>query len=235
MAITEDASSPAAVSTTSATAVTTASFSPPAASLLLALVSSDGSTSTATTASVTDSLSHSWTLLKRQNTHTASAGGTCEVWAFYLTAAPGSMTVTATQTAGTANGMLLSVKALVGAAKTQPGAVAGKESDSSAPTQALTTTVSGSFVYGCLGDFSGSTTFTANSATSIVSQLGDTTNNNTYVTCKSNGATGTPGSTTFGFTAPSTCAYNFALVEILPAPPSRVIAVQQAVKRAAFF
>jgi hypothetical protein len=235
--IAEDASSPAAVSTTSATTITTASFSPPGSSLLLALVSSDGAAGTATTCSVSDSGSHTWSLLKRQNTNTSSAGGSCEIWVSYQTNAPGSITVTAQQMAGTANGMLLAVKALTGAAATQNGATAGAQNNSGAPTLALTTTRAGSMVYGALGDFSGSTTFTANGATTVVAQLGDSVNANTYVTCKSSSATGTPGATTFGFTAPATCAFNFGLAEILPAAGlvAALYLTTQAIKRASLW
>lgn len=237
MAVTEDASQPASVNTDTGTTITTAAFSPPANTLLLAVIASNGVAGTATTCTVSDSGSHTWTLYKRQNTNTASAGGSCEVWGCYTSSALSGITVNAHQTAGTANGILLSVKVLNGASSTQPGAVAGKESDSSAPTQSLTTTQTGSYVYGSLADFSGTATFTANSSTTIMTQHSDTTNNNTYVTCKASASTGTPGATTYGFTAPATCAYNFALVEVLPGGGNIVpdVVVLQSVKRASFY
>jgi hypothetical protein len=114
MAISEDTGNqPVAVHPTGASPATTAAFTPQAGTLLVAMVGINGPSGTAITATITDSLSGGWTLLKRQNT-SSSMGGTAEVWCRYLSSAPGSMTVTSTWTGGD-TGATLVVRSLLGA------------------------------------------------------------------------------------------------------------------------
>lgn len=83
--ITEDASSPAVVSTTAAPTITTASFTPPAGSLLVAMVSADASVATIIT--VSDSSSLIWT----QQVVAQSAGALyAGVWTAQIAAAAGA-------------------------------------------------------------------------------------------------------------------------------------------------
>src|SRR5215470_4077079 len=100
MSITEG-TQPAAITWTGAwtTAQTTASFTPESGALLVAMVCGSGSLSVDVTATITDSLSGTWTRLLRSNAHTANTGGTAEVW---VRDSPNtSMTVSATGDANT--------------------------------------------------------------------------------------------------------------------------------------
>lgn len=216
MAISEDTSNqPVAVHSTTRTG-TTASFSPQANTLLVALVAVDGAANLATTAAITDSLSGTWTLLKRQNTIVSgSLGGSSEVWCRYLSSAPGSMTVTSTWSVNGQPGGNLVVRSLLGADPTQPGATGGAGGASIAPTAALTPTVIGAWVYGAILDYTTNTTLTANANTSIVDQYVDATNGDTWGTIKGSAAVSSLSSTTYGCTN-ANADYNVALAEILP-------------------
>lgn len=243
MAITEDASSPATISSNSATTVTTASFSPPSGSLLVAMCAGNSTSAGLGSMTVSDSGSHTWTLWIRANsTPSGIGGGSAQIFYTYLSSAPGSITVTGTQSANTFNGTLLTVKVLDGASSTQTGATNKTSSTTAvAPTVSLTTTTTGSYVYGAMIDASNNDTLTANSNTTIITQDVDSTNGDTYASFKAASATGTPGATTFGFTAPSTCITNLVVAEILPAalgPADLVPSLfnrQQAVKRSSLW
>lgn len=219
MAITEDSSAPAAVHSAT-TSGTTGSFSPPANSLLVVMVAVDGASSGATTVSLSDSGSHTWTLGKRQNTNVNSApvvGGSAEVWLCQLTTAPGSITVTASwATNGSAGGNVVT-KVLLGAATTQTGAATGGAGGGNiAPTCTLTPTVVGSHVYGAILDFATNATLTANANSTIIDQFLDSSNGDTWGTYKGAADTTTLTSTTFGATNANS-AFNIAALEILPA------------------
>lgn len=239
MAISEDtANQPASVHSTNMTA-TTASFSPQANTLMVALVSADGAGgASATTAAVTDSLSGTWTLLKRQNNTGGGVGGSAEVWCRYVSSAPGSVTVTATWNTNGAAGGALTVRCLLGANSTQPGAVGGTGGTPVAPTATLTPTVIGSWVYGANLNFSASTSMTANANTTRIDQFQDTTNGDNWNSFKGATAVASLSSTTYGYTNSNT-SYNTAAAEILAAagggavvqPPP--VVVGQAVSRAA--
>lgn len=216
MPITEDTGNqPAAAHTSSATTVTTASFSPQAGTLLVAMIATDGDVTLTTTAAITDSLSGTWTLLKRQNTHaSATLGGTAEVWCRYLSTAPGSMTVTGTWTSGL-NGGNLVVRSLLGASSTQPGVTAGNGGLSIAPTATLTPSMVGSWVYGMIIDGASNVTLTANAQTTIIDQDADATVGDTWTAFKGVAAVTALSSTTYGFTDGNS-SYNIAIAEILP-------------------
>src|SRR6266498_2712278 len=116
MAIAEDASAPAAVTSTGTT-TTTASFTPVANSLLVAIANAGNNTGAGTiTCPVTDSLGSTWTLLKRTNIDLVNGAGSTEVWAMDAGASPAARTVTVTGTGGAnAVGVSLCVKVLTGA------------------------------------------------------------------------------------------------------------------------
>ena len=124
-----------------------------------------------------------------------------------------AITVTATQGGSTSNGILIRVKVLTGAAGL--GATATQANTSAAALdKAITTTVTGSYVYGVpYRDNSGG--LTAAASTTLLDDVNDATNGSTYGTCRTTSATGTPGSVTVGATTSDTG--NVALAEITPA------------------
>jgi len=121
---------PAAITWTGAwtTNQTTASFTPESGALLVALVSGAGAAGTPT-AQVTDSLSGTWTLLKRENAQPGTMQGLSEVW---CRDSPGtSLTVSVHGVTNTGTGGQLTVRTLIGAKATaqQPGAVNSASGD----------------------------------------------------------------------------------------------------------
>lgn len=237
MAITETGTGPAAVATATATTLTTASYTPAVNNLIVVMVATNGASGTPVTTSVTDSGSHTWTLLVRSN-NAVSNGGCAEVWC--LSTGPagiGSITTTATQSGGTATGLRISIRTLAGAGLDvgQNGAMGTTGGSSVTPTVTVTTTVPGSIVYGAAVDFSSNASQTMNASTTLIGQFGDATNLREYIAFRATSATGSPGSTTFGFTN-AAAAYNIAVAEILPAPnPAPPLLVSQAVQRASLF
>lgn len=237
MAISEDTShQPVPVHSTTRTA-TTASFSPQASTLMVALLAVDGATGTPATVAVTDSLSGTWTLLKRINVSTAGVGGSAEVWCRYLSSAPGSMTVTGDWSTNGQPAGNLTVRCLLGAASSQTGATGGQGGASVAATAVLTPTQIGSWVYGANVNYFTNETMTANAATSLIDSFQDTTNGDTWSVFKGSASTSSLTSTTYGFTH-AVSEFNTAAAEILaaaaaPIPPVRVLG--QAVGRASLW
>lgn len=216
MAITEG-TQPAPTQPTGTT-TTTGAFTPEPGALLVALVAANGLSGIATTASVTDSLGGTWTLLKRTNAFNGSApflGGTAEVW---CRDSPGtSMTVTAS--GWSANGGDLTVRTLIGAlpAAQQTGATAGTGATGVAPTVTLTPTRIGSRVYGAALDYTTNASLVVNANTTSIDQFVDSTNGDTWATFKASADTSSLSSTTYGYTN-ANAEYNIAAVEILAAP-----------------
>lgn len=198
---------------TSGTPQTTAAFVPESGALLVALVSGDTPASgTIGTASITDSLSGTWTMLRRQNTQAGGVvGGTAEVW---IRDSPNtSMTVTATQATGTAaNGGQLTVRTLIGALATasQTGAVNGITTNSAA-VQVSVTAGTGNKIYGAALNWTASTAMTVLANTTAITAVVDATNGDNWAAFKSSGDTA--GTATYGYST-STQA-QFAAVEIL--------------------
>ena len=124
-----------------------------------------------------------------------------------------TLTVTATQTAETFQGMLLRVIVLTGAvtAASQPG---GTVVTSTAYNASITTTVTGSIVYGAYT--SGHDTAVAEPLCTLIDNFDDATNFEFYGSFRTTSATGTPGATLVG----SSTAYDgfggMAAAEILP-------------------
>jgi hypothetical protein len=128
-----------------------------------------------------------------------------------------TFTVTATQGGSTAVGMALRVFVLTQAAASQPGGVAGNQFlNVTSFTQTVTTTQTGSRVYGACYH-SPSLTSTPAAATTIVDDIADGTNNQQFTTFKATALTGTPGATTLGFTVASSSTGPLAEAEILTA------------------
>src|SRR5260221_4439997 len=127
-----------------------------------------------------------------------------------------AFTVTATQggTNGPANGMVLRVFVLTGAAATQNGATSNSQLTAATSfTQSVTTTQTGSRVYGASAVFP-SNSATAAALTTVVDNVADGVNNAQYVTFKATSLTGTPGATTLGFTVGSASPGPFAQAEL---------------------
>lgn len=222
MAIAEDGSTPAVVtaSANSTGVITTASFSPPANSLLVVMVNVGFASAGSGIASVTisDSVSGTYTAGPFLGDSAADNSG---IWFRFLSSAPGSITVTATNSNHPAAGYQLAVRVLTGAASSQgAGAGAGSATHTGTPattavTSAITTTVTGSAVYvaacGNAGD-----TFTAAAATTLISNFTDGTDAEVLGAGRATSLTGSPGSTTLGFTSSGTVKFSWVALEILP-------------------
>lgn len=126
-----------------------------------------------------------------------------------------AITVTATEGGSTANGILLRVKVLTGAVNgtSQTGAT-GSVSSGTSGQVSITTTQTGSVVYGAALRASTSAP-TTNAATTQIDGVPDATHGLWYGTWVSASATGIPGATTFGYTA--TFTGDIAGLEVLPA------------------
>lgn len=211
MAITVDVQP--AFAAASGAAVTSASFTPTNGSLLVACVGIANGNDVAGLGSsaITDTGSHTWTLLKRQAN---SAHATAEVWVAD-NASTSAITVTATSQVSLQVDICLQVISYNGAAAkaSQTGATAGVND---AGTVAITTTVTGSQVVGGYGFSSTVATLTAAANTTIFGQnnggAGDTD-----AAFKATSLTGTPGSTTLGCTEGSLTTQALAFAEILAA------------------
>lgn len=243
MGLAIDASTPAPKNVPiSGTSVASNSFSPPAGSVIVLMCVVIGpSGSAASVTSVTDSLgSHlMWGLIPgaRSNTNNVgNLGGTCEVWSASCPSAQSNMTVTPTYTpdpagAGGNEGFILPI-VFTGAAPTQNGAVAtDPQTGAALPSKAVTTTRMGSWVIGCVLNYTNATGPTPGTA-----QTNTINGNSVIVTNSTDGdaawgqiqnavtvASGT--SVTINDTAPSV-HHNMVVVEILaglmkpPRPPN---------------
>jgi hypothetical protein len=240
MAITEDASTPvittgsdAGTTTTSTKTIASVSFSPPANSMLVALVGGGwgNSATNAMVASVTDSTSGTWTAGPSAAGTDTAARGVAAIFYRYLPSAPGSITVTASIT-NMCGGRLLAVRVLNGAASTQSGA--GSASVINAATASgtvnVTTTVTGSQVYGINDDSGSNTAYTASGSTSVLSgtpngDFNDTADAIRLVAWKATNTTGTPGATTLGVTWATATKNNVVALEVLPLSATTATAV----------
>ncbi len=230
MAISQDSSTPAVVVGTGSTGttLTTASFSPPAGSLLAVAVSYAylNVEATGPTLAISDSVSGSYPA----GPAVYDGGGEqASIWTRYLTSAPGSMTVTVTNTVDTTeHGWILTVYVLDGAAPSQTGAgsnTASSDTNGTAWTGSITTTQPGSWVLVACSS-STEATLTPNGSTSTLENEQDATDGASLLTGKQTSPTGTPGATTLGWTSGTSGAYSWAALEILPAAPGVARPVQ---------
>lgn len=126
-----------------------------------------------------------------------------------------SITVTAAQSGTTFHGMLLRVDVLTSAGLAATPATAVQSSSAAAAHQAsITTTVTGSKVYGALVT-AGSTLFGAAAGTTLTDNFQDSPNGAFYGSCVTTSATGTPGATVVGAATPTSKAGGCALLEVL--------------------
>lgn len=122
-----------------------------------------------------------------------------------------SLTVKAQQSGSTAVGSALRVVVLTGASQTQNGATA-TQNGAAAHQATITTTVTGSWVFGAGFDV-GSTALSANGNTTGVDST-HLSDGITHGSCRAASLTGTPGAISIGWSTP-TDAGLLALVEIL--------------------
>src|SRR5215831_14253341 len=108
-----------------------------------------------------------------------------------------AVTVTATQGGSTGAGMILRVMVLTQAAAVQNGATSNTNfaSPTTTHTQSITTTQTGSRVYGVI-EWSVDSNGTAAANSTLIDNVADSGNQDQYVTFKATSTTGTPGATT---------------------------------------
>lgn len=220
----EDPSAPPPIkTTTNASSSVTASFSPPANSLVVVMVnilynSSPG----AATITVKDSIPNTYT-----TGPDSGADATCStqsaIFTYRYATAPGSITITVTNSNTAAGSVHVAVKVLLGADPSQTGAASSgvQAAASTAQSQAVTTTRPGSYVYLASGIGNRQEGETALAANVDFDQYNDTTSGHFGLTGRSVAATGSPGSVTLGWTQTSSSAFTWAGLEILPAPAPR--------------
>lgn len=227
MTIAIDASSPAIVNGSATGTLTTASFTPPAGSYLVA-VACGGYGSGTTTATITDSLSGTWTSRVTSNGANGSAFGVAQI-STRVIGSSAAMTVTVTY-ANLNGGRELGVYVITGADNTTVGASANLNVSTTltAMTTSLTTTVTGSIVLGG-ADSSGTNgtvaSLAANTAWATMSGTNPVSNGTDlvgYGILKSSALTGTPGAKTYGVTWNSATNGHLALLEIVPATSSTI-------------
>lgn len=180
--------------------------------LLLAFVSADGpATAGAETFSAVSGAGLTWQLRKRTN----AQYGTAEIWQ----AVSSSVITNATVTATHAGNLLaaITVVSFTGADTTTAGAVGGASGATGAPSASLTTTRTGSWVWGVGDDWDAAVARTVASGQTKVDEdlasSGDTfwTQRQTAPT-----ATGAPSTVAINDTAPTTDRWNLAAIEVLP-------------------
>jgi hypothetical protein len=248
VAITEDASTPAIVVLTGQSGTvtwTTASFSPPAGSLLIAMWADDFSTSGTPNPTVSSTISGNPAWTAGPHLYSASGYG-AGIYTLQLGSAPGSVTVSFANAAGTGTqGGMLAVRVLTGAAASQAGAASAFLSGTSSASQFsnITPTTVGSLIYVVNDDDAASTLFTPTAATANLpfttqnSVQSDATEGCAFMTGRSAVPT-TPAqagtATSFGWTVSGAALWAWAALEILPAMPSVLIAQPGATWRRRF-
>ena len=153
-----------------------------------------------------------WTLRQRTN----SQRGDAEIWQTAASAQVTNMTVTATRAGGSYEGAIL-VTSFSGADTSANGAVAGASGASGAPTAAVTSTRSGSWLWATGFDWDNATARVMGSGQTSVDQYLAAINA-TFWTQREVATTAAAGTkVTINDTAPTTDRWNLAAVEILPA------------------
>lgn len=240
--ISQDGSTPAvAVAAGSAgTSLTTAPFSPPANALLVVMTSFEYQAANANTPVFTVSDSASGTYVAGPSVFDGTRG-MAAIWTQYLFSAPGSMTVTITNSGPTVtHGQILAVYVLdnAGSVQTKGAAATGHSATAvTAWTEGITTTVSGSWVLAA-GAGSVAATVTPQSTTTGLTNQQDSTDQVSLLAGKQCAATVKPSAVTLGWTSGTAGEYAIALMEILPLitpPPPPFTLTMQAVKRAAYY
>lgn len=213
MAVSIDASSPAAVtaSASAATTFTTGSFTPPANTLLVAVASVGYSGSTQdTTFSISDSLSGSWTNDAIQ--FPASGGLPQNLIASRFNSSNTAMTVTLNTSSHT-KGVDFSVFVLNGTATSSW--LGGHATSTSTMDGSVTTTKVGALVL-CGAGYDTNATLTPDGNTTTQNHLTDSSDGLELFTGHSTSTVSSPGSTTYGWTGAGATAKSWAGAEYVP-------------------
>ncbi|WP_434315703.1 galactose oxidase-like domain-containing protein [Leifsonia sp. P73] len=190
--------------------------------LLLAFLTADGpATAGSETFSAVTGAGLTWQLRKRAN----AQYGTAEIWQAVSSSAITNATVTATH--GGSGLAAITVVSFTGADTTTAGAVAGSSGATGAPSTALTTTRSGSWVWGVGDDWDTATARTVGSGQTKVDEDLAPSGDTFWTQRQTSATTATaPASVTINDSAPTTDRWNLAAIEVLPAsgqdtvPPS---------------
>jgi hypothetical protein len=126
-----------------------------------------------------------------------------------------SYTVTGTATNNTFTGGLLKVYVLDGAQLAGSPATASSPPQTAAYNCSITTTTTGSFVYGIANNETASTTFAASSGTTITDQASVNAGGAQAAAFHTTSATGTPGATTVGSSTAFAGNYGVVALEVL--------------------
>jgi hypothetical protein len=222
MALAIDASSPAHASATSGAPATTASFTPPTGALLVAMTAGqtpsagDDMSITVTGGGLT------WTrrVARIGNDAANSTGGvagrpgtSAEVWT--AVSAGASMTVAADQDNGnTAASYITRLQVQVvtdGGSTPVIGSVGHAISASGAPSCTIASVAAGSYIFGCVGDWSSSGAGTAQTGETMLTTGDDADWSWHFLRSTS---TTSAGSYTFGVSSPATQDYNIVALEV---------------------
>lgn len=177
--------------------------------LLLAFAGSDGPSQKQSTTITSAGLT--WTLVRRAD----SQGGTAEIWSAFAPSSPSGLTVTSTPRLDGYD-QQLTVLVLTGA--TTVGASAGAGGSAGVGHVSVTTTASGSQVYGVGEDYTNAQSRTVASGQRLFSQWVDTAAGDTFWTQGTYGPTSPAGTkVTLSDTAPTGDTWNMAAVEVLAA------------------
>ena len=214
MAVSIDASSPAAVTATASAAATftTASFTPPANTLLVAVASVGYSGSTQdTTFSISDSLSGSWSNDAIQ--FPASGGLPQNLIASRFNVSNTAMTVTL-NTGTHTKGVDFSLFVLKGTATSSW--LGGHAVSTTTMDGSVTTTTVGALVLVGAG-YDTNATLTADGNTTTTNHLTDNSDGLELFTGHSTNTVSSPGATTYGWTGAGATAKTWAAAEYVPA------------------
>jgi chitodextrinase len=199
-------------STPSATVVSPAFTTSQSAELLLAFVTTDGPAASGSQqfSSVTGG-GLTWRLRQRTNIQY----GTAEVWQAVASGILTNATVTATHTGSYQAS--ITVATFTGADTATDGAVLGANGATGAPTATLTTTRTGSWVWGVGNDWSRATARTVGTGQTKVDEFLASSGDTFWTQRQTLPGTATaPSSVTINDTAPTTDMWNMSLIEILP-------------------
>ena len=218
---TRDASSPGIVTTTTASngieTGTTASFSPPADAWLYVAMGGNNAASTPTFNTPTNTgTALTWSQVGSINN---GGNGSCVVWRAYNAASQAGITVTCsisnTGNIFTGNSAGMTVDVWTGCATSQTGAAvvsAASTTQNISPT--VTTTASGSRVFGIAQDFNGLGTPTSSDTSNTWNNAGESSGLRAYKATDS----GAPGSVAVNFNAAGAGpSWTYVLVEVLAA------------------
>jgi len=183
--------------------------------LLVAFIASDGPAASGgqTISSVTGA-GRTWKLAVRTN----AQAGTAEIWTAVAPGPLSGVTVTATRSSG-AYGGSIDVVAFSGAATTSSGAVGSASAATGAPSVALTTTSSGSWVWGVGDDYDNAISRTVPAGQTKFDEFLASTGDTYWA--QSQTAPGNPANTkvTLNDTAPTTDRWDLSAIEIRPGVP----------------